>query len=85
AEGRDLKDLVAVVGEDALTERDKKFLEFTDRFEGEFLSQERSEDRTIEETLELGWDLLTILPERDLKRIDPKILEEYHPTHRKTK
>ncbi len=85
AEGRDLKDLVAVVGEDALTSRDKNFLEFTDRFEGEFVSQERSDDRTIDDTLELGWDLLTVLPERELKRIDPKILEEYHPKHRKAK
>ncbi|MFH1404439.1 MAG: V-type ATP synthase subunit B [Candidatus Altiarchaeota archaeon] len=83
AEGRDLKDLVAVVGEEALTTRDHKFLEFTDRFEGEFLSQDRDEDRSIEDTLELGWDLLTVLPERDLKRVDPKILEEFHPAHRK--
>jgi V/A-type H+-transporting ATPase subunit B len=85
AEGRDLKDLVAVVGEEALTTRDHRFLEFTDRFEGEFVSQGREEDRDIEETLELGWDLLTVLPERELKRVEPKILEEFHPAHRRNK
>jgi V/A-type H+-transporting ATPase subunit B len=83
AEGRDLRDLVAVVGEEALTERDRRYLEFAERFESEFANQEWDEDRSIEETLELGWELLSILPERELKRIDPKILEKYHPEHRK--
>ncbi|OYT54115.1 MAG: V-type ATP synthase subunit B [Candidatus Altiarchaeales archaeon ex4484_2] len=81
AEGRDLRDLVAVVGEEALTERDKKFLEFAERFESEFVNQGLSENRTINDTLELGWELLSILDKRDLKRVDPKYIEKYHPDH----
>jgi V/A-type H+-transporting ATPase subunit B len=83
AEGRDLRDLIAIVGEEALGEREKKFLEFADRFEGEFVAQGRDEDRNIEETLDIGWDLISILPERELKRIDPKFIERFHPIHRK--
>ncbi len=82
AEGRDLRDLVAVVGEEALTDRDKKFLEFSDRFEREFVTQSRDEDRTIERTLEIGWDLLSILPERELKRVKDEFVKKYHPKHR---
>ena len=78
AEGRDLRDLVAVVGEEALTERDKKFLEFADRFEAEFINQGSSKDRSIEDTLELGWELLSVLPKRDLKRISPELVEEHY-------
>ena len=83
AEGRDLRDLVAVVGEEALTERDQKFLEFAERFESEFINQELDEDRSIEDTLSLGWDLLSTLPERELKRIDPRFIKKYHPDHMK--
>jgi len=79
AEGRDLRDMVAVVGEEALTHRDKKYLEFSERFEGEFISQKKDEERSIEETLSLGWDLISILPERELKRIDPELLKKYYP------
>lgn len=77
AEGRDLRDLVAVVGEEALSERDKKFLEFAERFEDEFINQGTDEDRTIQDTLSIGWELLSILPERELKRIDSKYIEKY--------
>jgi V/A-type H+-transporting ATPase subunit B len=83
AEGRDLRDLVAVVGEEALTERDQKFLEFSERFESEFVNQDADEDRGIQETLTVGWDLLSVLPERDLKRISPKWVEKYHPKNAK--
>ena len=82
AEGRDLRNLVAIVGEEALTERDKKFLEFADRFESEFVAQGRYEDRSIERTLEIGWNLLSILPERELKRIKQEYIEKYHPKHK---
>ncbi len=81
AEGRDLRDLVAVVGEEALTDRDKKFLEFSDRFEREFVTQSRDEDRAIERTLEIGWDLLSILPERELKRVKDEFIKKYHPKY----
>lgn len=82
AEGRDIRNLVAVVGEEALTERDKLFLEFTDKFEKEFVTQSSDENRTIEETLDLGWKLLSILPEGELKRIDEKYIKQYHPKYK---
>ena len=82
AEGRDMRDLVAVVGEEALTDRDRKYLEFADRFEKEFVTQGRDEDRTIEQTLDLGWELLSSLPEGELKRIDDKYIKKYHPSYR---
>ena len=82
AEGRDIRNLVAVVGEEALTERDKLYLEFADKFEKEFVTQSSDENRTIEETLDLGWKLLSILPEGELKRIDEKYVKQYHPKYR---
>ena len=77
AEGRDLRALVAVVGEEALTERDRRYLDFADRFEREFVNQGRNEDRSVEATLDLGWTLLGGIPESELKRIDPKFIEKY--------
>ncbi len=62
AEGKDLRGLVAIVGKDALSERDRKFLEFADLFEDRFVRQGRDEDRDIETTLDLGWELLATLP-----------------------
>lgn len=79
AEGRDLRDLVAVVGEEALTDRDRKFLEFADEFEKRFVSQGRDEDRSIDETLDLAWDLLSILPTSELKRVSDEYIEKYLP------
>jgi len=79
AEGRDLRDLVAVIGEEALTKRDRKYLEFAQRFEAEFTNQDSYEDRSIDESLDLGWELLSILPTRELKRVSPEILEKYYP------
>jgi V/A-type H+-transporting ATPase subunit B len=77
AEGRDLRALVAVVGGEALTDRDRSYLDFADRFEREFVNQGRDEERSIETTLDLGWELLRTLPEAELKRIDPKFIEKY--------
>ncbi len=71
SEGCDLRDLVAVVGAEALTERDQKYLKFADRFEAEFINQGEFEDRSFEQTLDIGWDLLSDFPERELKRCDP--------------
>ena len=78
AEGCDLRDLVAVVGEEALTERDRKYLEFADEFEDKFVRQGRHEDRSFEETLDLGWKLLSILPKGELKKIDEKYIDKYY-------
>jgi len=83
AEGVDLRDLVAVVGEEALTSKDKKLLAFADRFEREFIAQGRTENRSIETTLSIGWDLLSTLPETELKRIKTEHIEKYHPSRKK--
>ncbi len=79
AEGRDLRDLVAVIGEEALTQRDKKYLEFSERFESEFTNQAKDEDRKIEETLGLAWELLGIQPPRELKRLRQVYIDKYYP------
>ena len=78
AEGEDLRDLVNIVGREALSERDNKFLDFADRFESEFVQQGYDTDRSIEDTLELGWDLLSDLPKEALNRIDEDLIEEHY-------
>ncbi len=78
AEGRDLRGLVAIVGEEALSERDKKYLKFAEDFEKRFVQQDSKEDRTIERSLELGWELLRMLPSKDLTRISPELKEKYY-------
>ncbi len=83
AEGNDLRGLVAIVGKDALSERDRMFLEFADLFEDRFVRQGLYEDRSIEGTLDLGWDLLATLPEEQLVRIDRELIQKYHPKYRK--
>jgi V/A-type H+-transporting ATPase subunit B len=82
AEGRSLRELVAVIGEEALTDRDRQYLDFADRYEREFVNQGPYEDRDIETTLDLGWKLLASLPEGELKRIDPAYIKKYHPKYR---
>jgi len=79
AEGCDLRDLVAIVGEDALSDRDKKFLKFADEFEKKFVTQGSHENRSIERTLSIGWELLSDLPRTELKKIDEKYIEKYLP------
>jgi V/A-type H+/Na+-transporting ATPase subunit B len=79
AEGNDLRGLVAIVGKDALSERDRMFLEFADLFEQRFVKQGYDEDRTIVDTLDLGWDLLSTLPVEQLTRIDRDLINKYHP------
>ena len=83
AEGNDLRGLVAIVGKEALSERGQKLLEFADEFEELFVTQGREENRSIADTLEIGWDMLSKLPESALTRIDRKTLEKYHPAYRK--
>ena len=83
AEGVDLRGLVAIVGKDALSEKDQRLLEFSDDFEDRFVRQGRENDRHIgDDTLELGWDLISALPESALTRIDKKIMSQYHPAYR---
>ncbi len=78
AEGEDLRDLVNIVGREALSERDNKFLDFAERFEREFVEQGFDANRDIEETLEVGWDLLSMLPKQELNRIGEEYIEEYY-------
>ncbi|GEK91715.1 V-type ATP synthase subunit B [Alkalibacterium kapii] len=79
AEGKEAKELSAVLGEAALSESDKKYVEFTDKFEREYVNQGNYTDRSIEETLDLGWDLLRVLPRPELKRIKDDMLNKYMP------
>ena len=83
AEGNDLRGLAAIVGKEALSERDRKFLGFADLFEDRFVRQGREEDRDIETTLSLSWELLATLPEGVLTRLDQRLVDMYHPAHRK--
>jgi V/A-type H+-transporting ATPase subunit B len=82
AEGNDLRGLVAIVGKDALSERDRLLLEFADLFENRFVRQGYDEDRTIDDTLNIGWDLLATLPVEQLTRIDRDLINKYHPKFR---
>lgn len=72
------------MGKEALSERDKLVLEFADKFERRFVNQSRDEDRSIFETLQIGWDLLADLPEAMLTRIDDKYIKQYHPKYAST-
>ena len=83
AEGKIIQGTAMVSGEKALTDTDKLYLKFMDRFEKEFINQGYYENRDIETTLNIGWDLLSILPESELARIDPEILKKFHPNYRK--
>ena len=82
AEGRSFRDLVAVVGEEALSARDKLYLQFADEFERRFINQGVYENRDIDTTLDLGWSLLSVLPDNELKRIDPATIKKWHPKYR---
>ena len=78
ARGKDAKELMVILGEAALTDIDKKYAEFADRFEKEYVSQGYNTNRTIEETLNIGWKLLSILPRSELKRINDELLDKYY-------
>ncbi len=79
AQGKQAKELSVILGESALSDSDKLFARFADAFEQEYVSQGFSKNRTIEETLSLGWRLLTILPKNELKRIKAEFIEKYYP------
>ena len=72
------QNLASVIGEDELSPIDKKYLEFGKAFEERYIGQGPNENRTIEETLDLGWELLRILPKEELDRVDTKILDVYY-------
>ena len=83
AEGTRARGLVQIVGTVGLSERERTWLEFADRFEQEFVKQGRYENRSIEQTLDLAWDLLSILPEEDLIRVREAYINKYHPAHKR--
>lgn len=78
ARGKEAKELMVILGEDALTDIDKKYAAFADAFEKEYVSQGSFENRGIEETLAIGWRLLSMLPRSELKRIDDRYLDRYY-------
>jgi V/A-type H+-transporting ATPase subunit B len=84
AEGEDLRDLVNIVGREALSERDNKYLDFADAFESEFVDQGFDTNRDIDETLDIGWDLLSTLPRAELNRIDEALIEEHYSEDEET-
>jgi V/A-type H+-transporting ATPase subunit B len=78
--GKDAKELMVVLGEAALTPMDRLYAKFADAFEEKFINQGFYEDRTIEKTLDIGWELLSILPKSEMKRIKPQYVDKYWPT-----
>lgn len=76
---KSVRSLASIIGEEELTPLDKLYLKFGEKLESEFLSQSEFEDRTIEQTLDLGWKVLSILPKSELYRIKPEFIEKYMP------
>ena len=76
--GKDAKELMTILGEAALSDIDLIYAKFADEFEKEYVSQGFQADRDIEDTLNIGWKLLSILPRSELKRIDDKFLDQYY-------
>ena len=79
AKGKDAKELMTIMGEAALTDVDKLYAKFAGEFEERYVSQGNDTNRSIEETLTLGWELLSILPTSELKRVKPEQIEKYMP------
>ena len=83
ARGKEAQELATIMGEAALSEEDKKYMEFANKFEAQYVSQDYYENRTVETTLNLGWELLSMFENVELKRIDIKLIEKYMPKFRK--
>ena len=79
AQGKEAKELAVVLGEAALSDVDKLYAKFADEFERRYVSQGYNTNRSIEETLDLGWELLSILPKAELKRIRDEYIDKYLP------
>jgi V/A-type H+/Na+-transporting ATPase subunit B len=76
---KSVRNLAAIIGEEELSSADKNYLRFGEFFESDFLSQDEHENRSIEQTLDLGWKLMSRLPKEDLTRVDPRLIEKYMP------
>lgn len=80
ARGKEARELALILGEAALSDLDRLYLKFADLFESQFVRQGEFEDRAVEKTLDLGWELLKLIPRRELKRIRPEFLDKYYRT-----
>ena len=78
ARGKEAKELMSILGEAALSDVDKLYAKFAEEFEAKYVSQGYNTDRGIEETLEIGWELLSILPKSELKRVKDEYIEKYY-------
>ena len=85
ARGKEAQELATIMGEAALSQEDKKFMAFANEFETRYVSQGYYENRTIEQTLDLGWELLSMFENVELKRMDIELVEKYMPKFRKKK
>lgn len=83
ARGKEMQELATIMGEAALSEEDRRYMAFADQFEKRYISQGYYENRPIEATLDLGWELLSMFEDAELKRIDLKLIEKYMPRFRK--
>ena len=83
ARGKDVRELAVVLGESSLSDTDKIYLKFADEFEKRFIGQGFDEERTIIESLDLGWELLGPFPDKELKRVKQDVIEQYHPRYKK--
>jgi len=83
ARGKEVQELATIMGEAALSDEDKKYMKFAEQFESRYVSQDYHENRSIETTLDLGWELLSMFEDGELKRIDPKLIQKYMPRFRK--
>jgi V/A-type H+-transporting ATPase subunit B len=83
ARGKESQELATIMGEAALSDEDKKYMTFANQFEARYVSQDYYENRSVETTLDLGWELLSMFENAELKRIDVKLIEKYMPRFRK--
>ena len=81
--GKEAAELMTILGEAALSDTDKLYAKFATEFEEQYVSQGNDVNRSIEETLNLGWKLLSILPKSELKRISTKFIDKYYPEEQK--
>jgi V/A-type H+-transporting ATPase subunit B len=85
ARGKETQELATIMGRDTLSEEDKKYMDFANKFETRYVSQDYYENRSVETTLDLGWELLSMFENAELKRMDTRLINKYMPRFRKKK
>jgi len=85
ARGKEAQELATILGEAALSEEDRKYMTFANQFEEKYISQGYYDNRTVEQTLDLGWQLLSMFDNVELKRIDARLIDKYMPSFRQNK